>query len=234
MLAPLAAAILALAQLSATPDVIAPPAGPAQPGDGLYPSAPGVLAPVPPTPDTEAPLPPPPPGHPQPELWRGARVGMSIPQVAALFPGFRPASATLTTRPPVPNAVIGGGAVLAANEQVFGYPALATFYFAPSGLIEVVVGVRNLRLRHTLDNVGIARDIRTGLLRYYGAPKVCLDTDTRGLVRLDCRWTTRAVQVGLSYVDYGGLSPNLDLAIRAMPPRVRETGSVFARHGVSN
>lgn len=225
----------ALAQITATPDTVAPPVGPIQSQDGDFPSFPGPAVPAPPGAGPNPLAVPiiPIPGRPQPELWRGARVGMTAAQVTALNPDARPAAPRLVTRPPVDNAVVGAGAVLAVNEQVFGYPALATYYFGPTGLVEVVVGVRELRLRHTLDNVSMARDIRTGLVQYYGRPKVCLDSDKRGLARLDCRWTTRSVQVGLSYVDYGGLSPNLDVAVRAMPPKVRETGSVFARHGAS-
>jgi hypothetical protein len=233
--AALLAAVL-LAQVTATPDTLAPPLGAVPDGDSLVPSLPG--APAAPSPPGAGPgpltLPTLPPGGVRAELWRGARVGMTPTQVAALNPGVRPAAPLLVTRPPVPNAVVGAAAVMAVSDQVFGYPALATYYFSPvTGLVEVVVSVRDLRLRHTLDNVGIARDIRAGLQGYYGQPKVCLDTAKRGLVRLDCRWTSRSVQVGLSYVDYGGLSPNLDVAVRATPPKIREQGAVFGRHGAT-
>ena len=178
------------------------------------------------TPPAVAPL------APAPELWRGARAGMTLVQVQALFPGGRVAAYTLATRPPIANAVTGGVAGWAVDEQVFGRPALATYYFAPSGgLLEVVVSVQNLRLRHTRDNVDTARAIRSGLLKYYGPPKVCLDTADHGLDRLDCRWVTRSVQVGLSYVDYGGLAPNLDVAVRGPPGKLHELGAVFRQHG---
>ncbi len=176
-------------------------------------------------------LPAPPPATP--ELWRGAHVGMTPAQVQALFPDGRGAASNSFTRPPVPNAVTGGTAVWAVDEEVFGRPALATYYFAPTGLLEVVVNVKGLRLRHTRDNVDAARSIRTGLLQFYGPPKVCVDTAKRGLDRLDCRWETRSVQVGLSYVDYGGLDPNLDVAVRALPGRLHEDGAGFRRRGVS-
>ncbi len=167
------------------------------------------------------------------ELWRGARINMTVAQVQALFPDGRPPAPLLVTLPPVANAVVGGSAGWAVDEQVFGHPALATYYFSPTGLLEVVVSVKGLRLRHTRDNVGVARDIRAGLLRYYGRPTVCEDTARRGLDRLDCRWATHQVQVGLSYVDYGGLGPNLDVAIRAPAGRLRENGAVFGRHGAT-
>ena len=168
-----------------------------------------------------------------PELWRGARVGMTSNQVHALFPMARTAPSQLITRPPVANAVAGGSAVWAVDEEVFGRPAYATYYFGPAGLLEVVVNVQGLRIRHTRDNVQAARDIRTGLLQYYGRPRVCEDTAKRGLDRLDCRWVTPSVQVGLSYVDYGGLSPNLDVAVRALAGKLHETGPVFGRHGAT-
>ena len=169
-----------------------------------------------------------------PELWRGAQAGMTLTQVKALFPNGQAAAYILATRPPIANAVTGASAGWAVDEQVFGRPALATYYFAPSGgLLEVVVSVRNLRLRHTRDNVDTARAIRSGLLQYYGPPKVCLDTADHGLDRLDCRWVTRSVQVGLSYVDYGGLAPNLDVAVRGLPGKLHEQGAVFRQHGAS-
>ena len=168
-----------------------------------------------------------------PELWRGARVGMTPDQVHALFPMARSAPSQLITRPPVANAVVGGSAVWAVEEEVFGRPANATYYFGPGGLLEVVVNVQGLRIRHTRDNVQTARSIRTGLLQYYGHPRVCEDTAKRGLDRLDCRWVTPSVQVGLSYVDYGGLSPNLDVAVRALAGKLHETGPVFGRHGAT-
>jgi hypothetical protein len=236
MLALIAAAVLpALVQITATPDTVAPPLGSVQAQDGDFPNFPGPSSAVAPGagPSPLAAPPSPIPGQPRPELWRGAKVGMSVDQVRALNPEARQAASQLVTRPPVANAVVGASAVLAVDEQVFGYPAVATYYFGPTGLLEVVVNVGSLRLHHTLDNVTVARSIRDGLFQYYGRPKVCLDTDKRGLARLDCRWTARSVQVGLSYVDYGGLSPNLDVAVRAMPIKVHETGAVFARHGVS-
>ena len=231
MLASLAAAqLVALALLQATtvnPNAM-PLRGPldagANPADGVTPTSPADTGTLPYVPVD---------GLPPPELWRGARVGMTAAQVKALFPEARTAPRLLVTRPQVANAVTGGAAVWAVDEQVFGRPALATYYFGPTGLLEVVVSVKGLRLRHTRDNVDVARDVRGGLMAYYGTPKVCVDTDRRGLVRLDCRWVQRRVQVGLSYVDYGGLAPNLDVAVRAVPPTPAETGATFARHGAS-
>jgi hypothetical protein len=157
-----------------------------------------------------------------PELWRGSHVGMTLAEVQALFPTGHGAAPTL---------VSGGAAVWAVDETVFGRDALATYYFAGGRLLEVVVSVKGLHLRHTRDNVDDARDLRQALARYYGPPKVCVDADRRGLARLDCRWVTPTIQVGLSYVDYGGLAPSLDVAVRALPGRVREHGAVFRQHG---
>lgn len=167
-----------------------------------------------------------------PELWHGARAGMTPDQVKALFPEGRDAPPTTFGFPPTPNAVEGGGAAgYAVDEEVFGHPAIATYYFNAGRLLEVVVDVQNLRLRHTRDNVQIAREVQSGLLGFYGPAKVCVDSDRKGLARLDCRWTPAGIQVGLSYVDYGGLSPTLDVAVRSAAPKKRFAGAVFGRRG---
>lgn len=116
--------------------------------------------------------------------------------------------------------------------MVYGHPSVATYYFAGGRLLSVLVDVQNMQLRHTRDNVEIARDVENGLTDYYGAPKVCADTGKGGLARLDCRWVVRGVQVGLSYVDYGGLSPSLTVAARPMPPKKRAAPIVFSRRGI--
>lgn len=179
-------------------------------------------------------LPPGPPPPPPPELWHGARAGMTAPQVAALFPkghGFTPSP--IKTAFPSPNLVEGGGSPgWVVEEMVYGHPSVATYYFAGGRLLSVLVDVQNMQLRHTRDNVEIARDVENGLTDYYGAPKVCADTGKGGLARLDCRWVVRGVQVGLSYVDYGGLSPSLTVAARPMPPKKRAAPIVFSRRGI--
>jgi hypothetical protein len=176
--------------------------------------------------------PPPPPPPPPVELWHGAIAGMSPAQVQALFPGGRaPGPALVPTS--VPDMVEGGAyAGYLADQEVFGYPAVATFYYQGGHLLQVIVNVQNLELHHTRDNVDIARAIETGLSSYYGPPKVCADTDKKGLARLDCRWTVRSLQVGLSYVDYGGMSPALTIAARPRPPKRKVSPAIFPRRGV--
>ncbi|MGC1303826.1 MAG: hypothetical protein WA840_15780 [Caulobacteraceae bacterium] len=178
---------------------------------------------------TAIPAPPPPPPI---ELWHGAISGMSPAQVQALFPkGRQPQLAV--GYPPVPNMVEGGGgAGYAVDEDIFGHSAVATYYFQAGRLLEVIVDVKNMGLRRTRDNVDVARQIEGGLTNYYGPPKVCADTDKRGLARLDCRWTVRSLQVGMSYVDYGGLSPSLTIAARSLAPKRKVGPAIFPRRGV--
>jgi hypothetical protein len=174
-----------------------------------------------------------PPPAPPPELWHGARAGMTPAEVKALFPQARAPIAINPGPPPIANMVDGGGgAGLAVDEVVFGHPAVATYYFAGGHLLSVIVEVQNMQLRHTRDNVDVAREVQVGLADYYGPPKVCVDTDKRGLARLDCRWVVRGAQVGLSYVDYGGLNPSLSVAARQLPAKKRMIPAVFGRRGV--
>jgi hypothetical protein len=179
-------------------------------------------------------LPPAPPPPPPPELWHGARAGMTPAQVAALFPkGHGPLPPPIKTAFPSPNLVEGpAGAGWVVEETVYGYPAVATYYFAAGRLLSVLVDVQNLQLNHTRDNVEVARAVEAGLTDYYGAPKVCADTGKGGLARLDCRWVVRNLQVGLSYVDYGGLNPSLTVATRPTPPKKRAAPIIFSRRGV--
>lgn len=169
---------------------------------------------------TIRPAPPPPP-----ELWSGARVGMTLDDVQALFPMGRAAR----------GSGVSGGATpaWAIDQPVYGRPGVATFYFNNGRLAEVLVSIRDLALRHTRENLQAARALEMQLDGYYGQAAQCVDGSKRGLGRLDCHWFARGVSVGLSYQDFGGLSPELDVAVRPLSAKDAFQGALFghrARH----
>ena len=136
-----------------------------------------------------------------PEIWRGARAGMTIEQVQGLFPQGRPTgSATPGETGAVP--------AWAIDEQVYGRDGVAT-----------------------QGNLSAARTLATQLSGYYGKPKACVDLDRRGLARMDCRWSAGKLDVGLSYLDYGGANPTLDVSVRLQPAKPPQTGAVFKTKG---
>lgn len=158
---------------------------------------------------------------PPPELWRGARVGMTPSQVQEMFPTGRAASGL---------GVEGGGAPgWAMDEPVYGWPGTATFYFAGGRLTEVLVSLKDIKPSHTADNLKVARNLETALDGYYGKPAQCVDTSRGGMTRVDCGWSARGVRVGLSYQDLGGFSPTLDVAVRPQEPPKTNRGAAFGR-----
>jgi hypothetical protein len=162
-----------------------------------------------------------PPAAPPPELWRGALVGMPLAQVQAMFPKGYGAGGT---------GVEGGGAPgWAMAEQVYGRSGIATFYFRSGLLSEVLVELNDVKPNSTRTNFEQARDLKAALSDYYGKPATCVDTDKRGLDRLDCRWEHNGVQVGLSYQDFGGQSPVLDVAVKQIIPKPYNPGAIFGR-----
>ena len=159
----------------------------------------------------------------RPELWRGARVGMTLEAVQELFPKGRPgAGAPL---------VSGATALWAMDDEVYGRPGVATFYFLAGRLNAVLVDLNEIKTRSTSENFHAARELRTALSGYYGTPKECVDISKHGLDRLGCRWTYNGVLVGLSYLDFGGKSAVLDIAIRQPPPRPATNTAPFSPKG---
>jgi hypothetical protein len=156
---------------------------------------------------------------PPPELWRGALVGMPIAQIQALFPqGYGSGGM----------GVEGGGTPgWAMAEQVYGRSGVATFYFRNGGLSEVLVELKDVKANSTRTNFEQARDLKAALSDYYGKPETCVDSAKRGLDRLDCRWNHNGVQVGLSYQDFGGQSPVLDVAVKQIIPKPYNAGAIF-------
>ncbi len=160
---------------------------------------------------------------PAPELWRGAWVNMPIQQVQEMFSKGHPGGG-----PPLENGATQGWAT---GENVYGQPGLAGFYFRGGLLDSVIVELNDMKPRSTAENMKTARTLETGMEGYYGKPTRCIESTRRGLDRLDCAWEVRGVDVGLSYQDFGGASPDLNVAIRALKARPPHAGARFHAKG---
>ncbi len=165
----------------------------------------------------------PPPGGGAPELWRGARVNMSLQQVEEMFPGGRTLGG--------PALEDGAAPAWMIDENVYGKPGGAAFYFSGGALTSVIVELKDIQPRRTAENMKDARALETAMEGYYGKPSRCIESTRRGLDRLDCFWAVRGVDVGLSYQDFGGASPYFDVAIRALKARPPRTGAHFRAKG---
>ncbi len=159
-----------------------------------------------------------------PEIWRGAHAGMTAAQVGELFPnGHAPPGDT-----PAMSGAIAGWSM---DEEVYGRAGVATFYFTAGRLSSTLVSLKEVPVRSTGANLTAARALATELSGYYGKPKDCVDVSKHSLNRMDCRWSTPGVLVGLSYLDYGGASPTLDLAVQLPAAKPAVTGAVFKSKG---
>lgn len=163
------------------------------------------------------------PAAPPPQLWRDARVGMTLEQVEEMFPkGFAAGG--------LPG---WGGAVpqWGMAEQVYGYAGAATFYFLNGRLSQVIVSLPQVKTGTTDDNLAAARELARDLSGYYGKPATCVDALKKGLDRVDCRWSAPGLEAAMSYVDYAGQSARLNVTVHAPTAKKPTTGAVFKTKG---
>jgi hypothetical protein len=141
------------------------------------------------------------------DLWKGARVGMSVDQVYALFDSAQPET----------GQSLANGAVEALSLQatIAGQPADALFFFRDKALDAVLIEQRNVRRDQRPHNLAEARELVSFATLRYGAPGRC--ADWRQVAALSCTWRVGGLSVGVSYLDFGGGSPRLSIIYRASP-----------------
>jgi hypothetical protein len=154
---------------------------------------------------------------PRIELWRGAKLGMTLDEVKALFPNGHGATPLPGANAP-PAEDDGTEALWQMNDQVYGRVGVATFFFRSGGLTSVTVNLSDIKPHATIGNMADAKALETAFSGYYGKPTVCLESTARGLDQVDCRWQGHGLRIGLSYQDFGGASPSMAIAIRPVPP----------------
>jgi len=165
---------------------------------------------------------------PKIELWHGATLGMTLDQVKALFPkGYGPGPVGKAKEAPVEDD--GTIALWQMDEQVYGRDGVATLFFSNGGLASVLIDMKDIEPAATADNMADAKVLETGFSGYYGKPKLCLNATARGLNQVDCRWEGHGLRIGLSYQDFGGLSPRMAIAIRPLPPPLKARQPFFGK-----
>ncbi|HEX4180297.1 MAG TPA: hypothetical protein VHY32_05865 [Caulobacteraceae bacterium] len=147
---------------------------------------------------------PPPPPPLGPELWRGARIGMSQNDVTALFPKATPSKGEI-----LPTGARSG---LTLPVTVGGAAANAQFYFDTSGLQTIIIDRPDVVAGKTDENLAKARRIIADVTAAWGAPASCIDR--RRLAALNCTWKLEKTQTVVSYRDVAGFAPSLNIAFR--------------------
>jgi hypothetical protein len=165
---------------------------------------------------------------PRIELWRGARLGMTLDQVKTLFAnGHGPVPLAGAKAPPAEDD--GTDALWQMDDQVYGRAGVATFFFRNGGLASVAVNLSDIKPHATIGNMADARALESAFSGYYGKPRLCFDSTARGLDQVDCRWEGHGLRIGLSYQDIGGASPYMAIAIRPVPPPPRAKSPFFGK-----
>lgn len=150
-----------------------------------------------------APAPPRPLG---PELWRGARVGMSPEDIAARFPKAVPSKGEALAK--------GPKSALSLPVQLGGVAAVAQFYFTVDGLDSIIIDRSDLAAHKTDQNLVKAHQIVDQLTQDYGAPKTCAEQPR--VAALTCSWVLGEAKATVSYRDIGGAAPALSLSYRRL------------------
>jgi hypothetical protein len=142
-----------------------------------------------------------------PELWRGARVGMSQDDVATLFPTATPSRGELLPK--------GGRSALQLSTPVGGTSAITQFYFdAEGGLETVIVDPREVAAHQTEQNLAKAHALADQLTAQYAKPPTCAEQPH--IAALTCSWVIGEAKAILSYRDVGGAAPSLSITYRKL------------------
>jgi hypothetical protein len=142
------------------------------------------------------------------DLWRGAKIGMSLSDVQARFPSAR--------TPADPVTLTGGetDALELADTTLAGRPATARFYFKDAELVSVQLTLAALPVGRSADNMAMARAVAADLDRTYGEPYDCGDRSFSQIAAYGCKWLQKPLAVRLWYMDTAGQQPLFYVAYR--------------------
>lgn len=141
-----------------------------------------------------------------PELWRGARIGMSEKDVAALFPKAAPSAGEALAK--------GPKSALKLPVDIGGAPGFAQFYFTTDGLDSIIIDRPDVAAHKTEDNLAKAHKVVDQMTSEHGQPKTC--AEQRRLDSLTCVWVLGDAKAIVSYRDIGGATPALSVTYRKL------------------
>ena len=142
------------------------------------------------------------------DLWRGAKVGMGVSQVLALFHG--------AAAPPNPTTLTGGEVdrLQLTGVDLAGHPAVAHFYFNNDELVSVQLSLNDLRAAASVKNITAAEQISAEISALYGASYDCGDKSFADVAAYECKWLKKPLSIRLWYMDTSGQAPLFYLAYR--------------------
>lgn len=142
------------------------------------------------------------------DLWRGAKVGMRVDQVRALFPAATP--------PPVPSTLTGGEVdrLQLAGVRLAGQVAVAHFFFKDAELVSVELSLPGLRPAASAANVETVRSVAAAFTARYGQAYDCGDRSFGDVTAYECKWLDKPLSIRLWYMDTAGQAPLFYLAYR--------------------
>lgn len=148
----------------------------------------------------------PPSGKAAVPLWNGARSGMSVDQVRALFPAVESS--------PEPETLYGGvrGELSWPETDVLGQRARVIFFFLPDGggLRQVMARPLAARRQASPENLALARVLAEALTQTYGQPSECGETP----LGFDCLWRSGDVDVALTLIQSTGRTTIFNVSFR--------------------
>ena len=142
------------------------------------------------------------------DLWRGAKVGMSVSQIQALFHG--------AATPAHPTVLTGGeiDRLQLAGVDLAGHPSVAHFYFNNDELVSVQLSLTDLKAAASVQNLKAAERISSEISLLYGVSYDCGDKSFADVAAYECKWLRKPLSVRLWYMDTAGQAPLFYLAYR--------------------
>jgi hypothetical protein len=155
---------------------------------------------------------PPPPTIADPikglDLWRGAKVGMTVTDVRRLFP--------LAAPPEKRNTLTGGQVDLLQlpSADLDGRPATAHFYFAGPELVAVELTASGFKPGERISNMALAKAIADRYAASYGPGYDCGSRSLGDVDVYECKWLKGRLSIQLWYMDVAGQAPLFYVAYR--------------------
>ena len=142
------------------------------------------------------------------DLWRGARLGMSVTDLRRLFPE--------STAPQTPAILTGGEteSLEMTGIALAGRPAVARFFFKEARLVAVELTLPDLKAAASSTNLAAAQEIAAEYTAKFGQGFDCGQRGLGDLNAYECTWLKSPLLIRLWYMDSAGQAPLLYVAFR--------------------